>query len=79
MDTKSRRYFMKRAVEIKNDACSGEKEGLLFFLMSYIYFTTPDNDIKEDIRWLCLLMDCDTSHNYQLTLLEKLQEEFRKN
>ena len=74
---KARLYFMNRAIEIKNDACSGEKENLLYNLMNYVYFVTSDNNLKEDIRWLCWLMDKNEPHNYQLSLLEETQEEFR--
>lgn len=68
---------MNRAIEIKSDACNSEREGLLYNLMNYIYFVTSENDLKEDIKWLCCLMDKDMPHNYELNLLEMTQEEFR--
>jgi len=52
-EASSREYFRKRALEIKRDEIACEDENLLRELVHHIYFVSNDDNIKEDILWLC--------------------------
>jgi hypothetical protein len=75
----SREFFRKNAIEIKKEEIACEDENLLRHLIHHIYFVSNDENIKEDILWLCQLMDKDGENKYNETRLKKAQEEIAEN